>query len=463
MNKPLFVNRFLILFAVGFLMMPFLAKAQEPDWLVRLKQQKWMQKVSKLNILKTTREEAERILGKPDIRGYEKIDFIRDYNIEYGQVTLTYTTKECSSIDGKISKDAIEEISFYPDVDISFSKLKIPVKQFKKWSNGDTPGFHYESERYGFTIYVDSNKVHSIHFEIPKRKKLNCVTNSTFLNDLEKIKKIKLLESNRDEVGKLFVGYEESKKIINSEHTETYFTGDGWFEFTYSEGKCDFDDKDGYESAEWNVESVKISPVNSINPKDYGINLAQYKKEQVYKNVSDLYVYYDKDLGISFQGFDGELNEINFFPAQKYNSLMCHKERAKILSSTESLFTEKLKDRIFDADAPASVDKLHLSQNEIINNCNSSNEIINKNCSDNPQKINVFTRVLNPRNDVLTYSYTVMGGKIIGQGKKVVWDLTGVKAGTYSITSAVDDGCGFCGFPKTRKVVVKECPNCGEN
>ena len=62
----------------------------------------------------------------------------------------------------------------------------------------------------------------------------------------------------------------------------------------------------------------------------------------------------------------------------------------------------------------------------------------------------------------LLYSYTVSGGKIIGQGQKVIWDLSGVAPGTYTITAGVDDGCGICGETKSMEVIVKECPDCKE-
>ena len=69
--------------------------------------------------------------------------------------------------------------------------------------------------------------------------------------------------------------------------------------------------------------------------------------------------------------------------------------------------------------------------------------------------IDVLTSVGNPNNDILTYSYTVTGGRIIGTGAKVRWDLTGVRPGTYTITAGVDDGCGLCGATVTKTVVVK--------
>jgi vacuolar-type H+-ATPase subunit I/STV1 len=72
------------------------------------------------------------------------------------------------------------------------------------------------------------------------------------------------------------------------------------------------------------------------------------------------------------------------------------------------------------------------------------------------ENIEVFTNAKDKENDNLTYAYTVSGGKIIGQGKKVFWDLSGVKPGTYTITAAVDDGCGFCGRTVTKTIIVRE-------
>jgi PKD repeat protein len=39
----------------------------------------------------------------------------------------------------------------------------------------------------------------------------------------------------------------------------------------------------------------------------------------------------------------------------------------------------------------------------------------------------------------------------------VTWDLSGVNTGTYTVTVAVDDGCGVCSETKTETVEVVEC------
>lgn len=80
-------------------------------------------------------------------------------------------------------------------------------------------------------------------------------------------------------------------------------------------------------------------------------------------------------------------------------------------------------------------------------------------CADDAS-VAVSTVAVDPENDVLTYNYTVSGGRIVGSGANVNWDLTGVRAGTYTITSAVDDGCGVCGTTQTKTITVAECANC---
>ena len=77
-------------------------------------------------------------------------------------------------------------------------------------------------------------------------------------------------------------------------------------------------------------------------------------------------------------------------------------------------------------------------------------------CRDD-QTVNVRTNATDPEGDVITYNYTVSGGRIVGQGENVTWDLSGVNTGTYTITVAVDDGCGVCSETKTETVEVTEC------
>ncbi|MBK7394447.1 MAG: hypothetical protein IPI64_14335 [Chloracidobacterium sp.] len=80
-------------------------------------------------------------------------------------------------------------------------------------------------------------------------------------------------------------------------------------------------------------------------------------------------------------------------------------------------------------------------------------------CNDS-KTISVQTSASDPENDPLVYNYTVSGGRIVGTGANVQWDLSGAQPGTYTITTGVDDGCGVCGKTDMRTVKVEECPDC---
>lgn len=107
----------------------------------------------------------------------------------------------------------------------------------------------------------------------------------------------------------------------------------------------------------------------------------------------------------------------------------------------------------------ANVTAVTLDQTEVVLPCPAGTISKSGACKDD-QSVGVRTTAVDPDNDTLTYSYTVSGGRVVGSGANVNWDLSGVKAGTYTITAAVDDGCGFCGTKQTQTITVKECSDC---
>jgi hypothetical protein len=108
---------------------------------------------------------------------------------------------------------------------------------------------------------------------------------------------------------------------------------------------------------------------------------------------------------------------------------------------------------------PAVIDSVNLSATTIKLPCTGDQvPVEGETCSDD-QTVNIRTSASDPENDVLTYNYTVSGGRITGQGANVTWDLSGVQAGTYTVTVGIDDGCGVCSPTKTETVTVEAC-NC---
>ena len=108
---------------------------------------------------------------------------------------------------------------------------------------------------------------------------------------------------------------------------------------------------------------------------------------------------------------------------------------------------------------PANVTALTLSDTEISLPCQPGFRSSSGACNDSTT-INVSTTAVDPENDVLTYNYTVSGGRIVGSGASVQWDLSGAQPGTYTITAGVDDGCGICGKTETKTITIAQCPDC---
>lgn len=105
---------------------------------------------------------------------------------------------------------------------------------------------------------------------------------------------------------------------------------------------------------------------------------------------------------------------------------------------------------------PPDVTDLVLEKTELRLPCRIGDEPLPTTLADKDARITVKTIAEDPEGDVLTYNYTVSGGRIVGTGANVIWILEGVAPGTYVLVAGVDDGCGVCGKTKTKSLVV-EC------
>ncbi len=105
---------------------------------------------------------------------------------------------------------------------------------------------------------------------------------------------------------------------------------------------------------------------------------------------------------------------------------------------------------------PRNAGKIEVINKPEVTKILTSKTEISAKCADKNCLTDISTEVFNPENDVITYEYSVSGGKIVGRGAKVVWDLSGVAPGTYTIRVFADDGCGDCGKSITQTVTVVE-------
>ncbi len=259
---------------------------------------------------------------------------------------------------------------------------------------------------------------------------------------VNEVRKIKLLESTRDNVKQILYQYEASD---DGRYSQTFSNGDVNIEIEYSSGSCTEDpdedgDADAWKLNEWIVTRIQIDWDEPVSLEAVGIGLSKLKKEQVYRDDPDRNLYHDKAKGIAVEVSEDVVDRIIFFPPSNKSKNLCKNATAlRKFYSGESWFTRKLEDRSGETHCTvASVTDLQLSSTELL--------------ATSGRTVSVDTIATDPENDVLTYGYTVSGGQIIGKGPHVTWDFTGVAPGTYSITAAVDDGCGFCGRTITKTV-----------
>ncbi len=280
--------------------------------------------------------------------------------------------------------------------------------------------------------------------------------------ELEKIKKIKLLESMREDVKKIFGDADEESD------GDYYSTDDLGIKIKYSEGDCSEEN-----GGEWNIPEGRVTEIlvrfnDTVTPKDLKLDLSKFERITEFEREEDDdeeevtdYIYFDKGKGIGYDISNGEVDKIKFIPAVENYPALCKINNPKEYKTAKEWFVKKIRERepIVDVRPFAHVTELILSKNELFTDC--PNAAAEGKIATDYFKIAIETKGgSSDPTDVLTYNYTVSGGRIVGQGANVTWDLSGVKPGKYSITAGIDNGCGVCGTTKTETVVVKEFADC---
>ena len=261
------------------------------------------------------------------------------------------------------------------------------------------------------------------------------------LPTLEKVRRLKLLESTReDAIGLLnneYFGYLGSKDF----HYSDFHAEDANVRVFYSSGDCSDED---WNVSEWKITQIAVYPKIDITTEtDIGIDYSKLRRENPYKRYKEKYIYHNKNLGVVVGTTEDFVESIIFSPSAKDFPRLCDKpEVRKYYASKKNLRYPSQKNTIICPNYPSNVTAIDLERYEI------------KTQSGDTQ-IPVSVTAVDPENDVLVYHYKVSAGKINGRGHRVVWDLSGVEPGIYKLTAIADDGCGFCGKWMTKTVVVK--------
>ena len=298
--------------------------------------------------------------------------------------------------------------------------------------------------------------------------------------EFDKIKQIRLLESTREDVRRIFGDLtndfadlqDEPDEDEEDDQTDQFSRENIVIRVSYSLGTCSDDDEE-----EWNVANGKVTEINvfirnSDESPEYKIDLSKLERinererdagEEEEEEDPDDFIYLDKEKNVSYGLSDGKINTIKFMPAEKDFPALCSNETVREFATNKEWLLAKIKDRFFISDHSrpfANVADLVLSKTEFTTDCPAAKAT--ETVADfDYAKIEIATtgESADPT-DVLTYNYLVSAGKIVGSGANVVWDLSGVKPGTYTITAGVDNGCGVCGTTKTVTVRINEpfCP-----
>ncbi len=278
------------------------------------------------------------------------------------------------------------------------------------------------------------------------------ISAQTSLTEFDKVRQIRLLHDNRENVRRILADYKaDVSDYDDKSDSDNFSTKNAEIEVFYSVGGCS-------ENELWNadkltVTKIEISLENPIKIKKLKFDFSNFTKEIEDEETPDDYVYHNENSGIVFVINEDEVREITIFPSKGSSSLLCENDDTKEFFANEKRFIDLvLKKEIISCPA-ANVTELFLDTAEIIADCDDPAK--RENCFVKFKEIAVTAVANDVDNDPLTYQYTVSNGKIVGQGAKVVWDLSGVTVGTYTITAAVDDGCGFCGATETKTIVVK--------
>lgn len=274
--------------------------------------------------------------------------------------------------------------------------------------------------------------------------------------ELEIAKDIKLLKSTHRDVIRILEEFDRNKDK-DEDLYQSFYSDRATVKVSFSTGDCS--EESAILSPHWNVPEqtatkVVITFEDTTKLEDSGLNLSGFKKklEDEEEKDSKDYIYYNENAGIIILTDDGEVEKIILHPPKKQIGYLCINENNEEILSGETSFI----DSIINSDPvciyinqPPNVMNLDLKANGAFG-CK------NENCADAKKEISVKTMALDPENDVLTYQYTVSGGEIVGRGFEVIWDLTNVQPGIYTIMAGVDDGAGVIGEMKGQKILVKE-------
>lgn len=382
-----------------------------------------------IKLLKSTRSDVKIIMSEfdhnDDDEGERKGNYNQKFRSEKAEVRVSYSTGDCSEDAGiqnypkwdapKMTATKIvitfNETTKLKDLGLNLSNFK---KKLRNEEDKDSEDYIFYAEKAGIIILSDEGEVEKIILHPPKKQIGNLCRNEDNSEVLSR--KISFVDS--------IVSSDTFCILVNgfSNVTNLDLQTKGVF-------GCKGDDCSDAKK-EILVRTTAIDPENDVLTYNYTVTDGKiigsgseviWDLTDVQPGIYGIAVGTDDSCGICGQ--------------TKSRKILVKENSYEIVPSV------KIKELILD-------------KTELIGGC-PVGRLKRVFCPSGGCGVSITMLVIAPDGKNLTYEYKISGGKIIGSGDRVIWDLAGLPPGEYSITvAASDDGTVF-GTPETATVEIK--------
>lgn len=150
------------------------------------KEPKWFYQLKKIEILKSTKQDIEKLFPSLTSKLSVKHKFKNSEEIHYllkeESLFVSYSLQKCFSSSAEnerfsynVDKDTLLFLAYHPKKPVKISKLKLDLSSFKSYKETDTENFIYYNDDLGLRYGIADSKINSIEiFPSSSMKNLLC-------------------------------------------------------------------------------------------------------------------------------------------------------------------------------------------------------------------------------------------------------------------------------------------------
>lgn len=310
------------------------------------KQPEWLRKIKKIEVLKSTKAEVEKLFGNPQIievddlaakykNGWGKT--VR-YDTKYGNLEISYAAGKCSENKGlyswDIAADIVFELTFSPNDIVLDNQLGYNLGKFEKESDSEAgKTYSLKTGNSGIKIEIEDAKVSSLNFFIVEKYLNQLECKNVKVKEpvwLENLRKLELFKSSRGELEILFENprildihddSEEGGWGINIKYETIY----GELEVEYSSGTCSqTQSKYGYDAVKDTIVEMIFHPIEEVDVTEINFDIRQFKSDPEIC-IPGAFTRRNHELGVEIYLIDQIVKNIEFYPNEKLRELDCEK------------------------------------------------------------------------------------------------------------------------------------------